>query len=575
MKLERILEITDSRDYAIKSYTFLVSLAREVGEENKRYVVNAINTIRAFHYNPAIVKKALNDVLLRLERKRATQLLNGNPFRQPDPSLLRGRIIIGNVLGSNATVSLSHRQINENIGIWGRAGSGKTNLVQLICLQLVKASIPVRIFDYKDEYRDLLPHIQGMFVSNLKYDRFNALEPVGLPKNYLQSWGDFLQQDFKLKPETKFMLVNYADELYRRYDIYDKGRIYPSLQNMKEFLIEESVKKTTSTSKKSKIYTCLEIINTLLVSTGEMLNCNSGYAEDGLSNLSLVSYEMSNLGSNIQSWLTKLRLKHLYHNCFSGEERDRLKIAIVFEEAKMLFSEDLHKSSTSIDYIKQLATQGRSSGFGLEFTDQNKNELADFVLNNLACEICFNLKSPKEIRATGYSMGCNEEQARHIQYLKIPYAIMSISGHPPFMIKIPKSPVSRHIADDELKELMQPKLASLNCISGSKIVKPRVQLSQAYLQPLQEKNLSMFLREIRSFLLNIQNQPELNVSQLYSSLNLSGRRGDKLKRQVLTNKLVQEEIIHTGKRKRPSKKLKLTEKGDKLLQWLEKRVKVV
>ena len=173
------------------------------------------------------------------------------------------------------------------------------------------------------------------------------------------------------------------------------------------------------------------------------------------------------------------------------------------------------------------------------------------------------------------AMGCNEEQVKQIRYLKIPNAIMSISGYPPFMIKIPKSPVSRHITDDEIKELMQPKLASLNCLSTSKIVKPRIQLSQVYLQPLQEKNLSAFLREIRSFLLNIQNQPELNVSRLYSSLNLSGRRGDKLKRQVLTNKLIKEEIVHTGRRKRPSKKLKLTEKGEKLLQWLEKRVKVV
>jgi len=538
-------------------------------------VVNAINTIRAFHYNPTIVKKALNDVLLRLERKRAIQLLNGNPFRPPDPGLLKGSILIGKVLGSNSTAALSHRHINENIGMWGRAGSGKTNLCHLVVLQLVQAGIGVRPYDYKDEYHDLLPHIQDMLVLNPKYDKFNPLEPVGDPKIWLQFLADTLQQDFNLKPETKFMWLNYADELYKRYDVYDKGRVYPSLQNMKEFLVEEAGKKSTSSSKRSKIYTCLEVINSLLTSIGEMLDCSSGYTEEVLSNFILVSHEMSHLNFNIQSWLTKLRLKHLYHKCFSGKVRNMLKIVGIFEEAKMLFSEGLHKSSTSIDYIKQLITQGRSPGFGAIVTDQNKNELADFVLNNLSCQVCFNLGSPKEIRATGYSMGCNEEQIKQIHYLKIPNAIMSISGYPPFMIKIPKSPVSRHIADDELKELMQPKLASLNCLSGSKIVKPRIRLNQADFQYLREKNLSEFLKEIRNFLLNIQNHPEANVSQLYSSLNLSGRRGDKLKRQVLTNKLVQEEIIHTGKRKRPSKRLKLNEKGERLLKWIEKRVKVV
>jgi len=58
-------------------------------------------------------------------------------------------------------------------------------------------------------------------------------------------------------------------------------------------------------------------------------------------------------------------------------------------------------------------------------------------------------------------------------------------------------------------------------------------------------------------------------------LKLSGRKGNKIKNQLLTNKLIQEEIIHTEKRKRPSKNLKVTEKGNKVLQWLGKKVKAV
>ncbi len=573
MEPEELFELKDPRDFALRSYVFLLSRAREVGEENKSYVRNAINTISAFSYNPVMVKNAVNNVLLRLERRRAIQLLSGNPFMPPDPGLLKGNILIGYVVGSNAPAALSFRHINENLGIWGRAGSGKTNLCQLLILQLVRAGIPVRTYDYKDEYRDLLGHIQHMLVLNPKCDRFNPLEPVGDPKEWLQFLADTLQQDFKLKPETKFMWLNYADELYKRYDVYDKGGVYPSMHNLKEFLIEEAGQKSTSASKRGKIYTCLEIINSLLTSIGEMLDCNSGYTEEALSNFSLVSYEMSNLNFNIQSWLTKLRLKHLYQKCFSGKERNRLKIVGIFEEAKMLFSEGLHKSSTSVDYIKQLITQARSSGFGAIITDQNKNELADFVLNNLSCQICFNLGSPKEIRSTGYSLGCNDEQIKQIHYLKIPNAIMSISGHAPFMVRIPKSPVSRHICDDELKGLIQPRLANLTCLSSRIIVKPRIQLGQGDLHPVQRKTLSGFLREIRDFLSKVRDQGELNVSQIYSSLNLSGRRGDKLKRQVLANGLIQEETVHTGKRKRPSKTLKVTEKGERLLQWIEKKVR--
>lgn len=570
----KTLEFKDPREFALRSFLFLVSFARQVGELDKPYVINALNTIRAFSHNPAVINKAVNDIRLRLERKRALQLLHGNVFSLPSPGILKGDIYLGNTAEDNKETFLSLRNINENIGIWGRAGGGKTNLCQLLVLQSVQADIPVRTYDYKAEYRDLLPHIQNMLVLNPKYDKFNPLEPIGNPKEWLQFLADTMQQDFNLKPETKFMWLNYADELYKRYDIYDKGRVYPSMHNMKEFLIEEADKKSTSASRKRKIYTCLEVLNSLLTSIGGMLDCSSGYTEEALSDFSFVSYEMSNLSSNIQSWLSKLRLKHLYHRYFSGKERNRLKMVGIFEEAKMLFSESLHQSNTSVDYIKQLFTQGRSSGFGLIVTDQNKNELADFVLNNLSCQICFNLASPKEMRATGYSLGCNEEQVEQLRYLRIPQAVVSLAGHSPFMIRIPKSPVERHISDDELMELVQPKLSNLKFSSKEKPQIPIIRLSQNFKQVAPQKSLGDFLCELKTFLIQVKNSPELNISQLYSCLNLSGRKGNKLKGQLLTNSLIQEETTYTGKRKRPSKHLKVTEKGNKVIQWLEKKARV-
>lgn len=573
MNSEKILEFKDSREFALRSFLYLVYLARQTGELDKPYVINALNTIRAFSHNPNVINKAVNDIRLRLERKRAIQILNGNVFSLPSPGILKGDIYLGNTPEDNKEAFLSLRNINENIGIWGRAGVGKTNLCQLLIFQLIQADIPIRTYDYKAEYRDLLPHVKDMLVLNPKYDKFNPLEPIGNPKEWLQFLADTLQQDFNLKPETKFMWLNYADELYKRYGVYDKGSVYPSMHNIREFLMEEADKKGTSASRRRKIYTCLEVFNSLLTSIGEMLDCSSGYTEEVLSDFSFVSYEMSNLSSNIQSWLSKLRLKHLYHKYFSGKERNKLKIVGIFEEAKMLFSESLHQSNTSVDYIKQLFTQGRSSGFGLIVTDQNKNELADFVLNNLSCQICFNLASPKEMRATGYSLGCNEEQIEQLRYLKIPQAVVSLAGHSPFMIRIPKSPVTRHISDDELMELIQPKLSNLRFSPKEKPQIPTIRLSQNFNQAASQKSLKDFLYELKAFLIQVRNSPELNISQLYSSLNLSGRKGNKLKRQLLANKLIQEETTHAGKRKRPSKHLKVAEKGDKVIQWLEKKAK--
>ncbi len=569
----KILESKDPKEFAMESYLYIRSLAKEVQELNKPYVVNALNTIKTFSHNPAVVNKAVNDVRLRLERKKTIQLLNGNVFSSPSPSVLKGDIYLGNTVGDNQPAFLPLRRINENIGVWGRAGGGKTNLCQNLALQLVRAGIPVRAYDYKAEYRDLLPFIQDMLVLNPKYDKFNPLEPVGNPKEWLQFLADTLQQDFNLKPETKFMWLNYADELYKRYGIYEGNKSYPNVQDMKDFLIEEANKNSTSASRKRKIYTCLEVINSLLTSLGEMLNCSSGYTEELLSNLSFVSYEMSNLSSNVQSWLSKLRLKHLYHKCFSGKERNKLKMVGIFEEAKMLFSESLHHSSTSVDFIKQLFTQGRSSGFGAIITDQNKNELADFVLNNLSCQICFNLASPKEMRATGYSLGCSKEQVEQLRYLRIPQAVISPAGHPPFMIKIPKSPVAKHISDDELIDLVKPRLANLNFSPKSSSQRLKIQIDSGIKYEGKKKTLMEFLIELKNFLEQAKNNSQLNISQLYASLNLSGRKGDNLKKQLMDNGLIEESTLRTGERKRPAKNLKVTDKGEKVLIWLKKRVK--
>ncbi|MDQ1275229.1 MAG: hypothetical protein QG610_802, partial [Euryarchaeota archaeon] len=519
------------------------------------------------------VKNTLYRVLSKLERQETIQLLNGNAFKSPDPRTIKGNIFIGTVVGNNAPAALTFRHFNENAGLWGRAGSGKTNLCQLLCLQLVQAGISVRCLDYKIEYRDLLPHIPNMLVLNPKLDKFNPLQPIGNPAEWLQFLADTLQQDFNLKPETKFMWLNYADELYKKYDIYGKGRLYPSIKNMQEFLIEEAGKKTTTAAKRRKIYTCLEVINSLLISIGDMLDCSSGYTESALSDYGFVSYEMSNLSSNIQSFISKFRLKSLYHKCLSSPERHKLKIVAIIEEAKMLLSQDLHKSSTSIDYIKQLLTQARSSGFGAIITDQNKNQLADFVINNLSCQICFNLASPREIRSTAYSMGCNEEQIRQILYLKIPNAIVSMPGCPPFLVRVPKNPVTRHIEDRELLKIMQPRLASLQFNPKQEPQREKIQVIEGQKDKDQKQTLHSYLKSLRDFLTQLQQSPESNITQLYSSLNLSGRKGDKIKGQLLSIELIEEEIIYTGKRKRPSKRLKLNEKGERVLQWLEQRVK--
>jgi len=315
-----------------------------------------------------------------------------------------------------------------------------------------------------------------------------------------------------------------------------------------------------------------------LINEGNMGLIKAAYRFDITRGFKFISYEMAGLSSNIQSWLSKVRLKDLHQVCFSNTARNKLKTVCFFEEAKMLFSETLHQSSTSVDFSKQIVTQGRSPGLGSVITDQNKNELADFVLNNLSVQICLNLSSPKEMRLTGYSMGCaNERQIEQLRYLKIPYAVISKAGYPPFLFRIPKSPVKRHISNEELIEIVKPRLANLSAIPSQGPQRAKINLTHypnyEIRQAPKPKTLKDYLKDIKSFLEQVKNNLQLNISKLYESLKLSGRKGDKLKGQLLENGLIEEEILRTGERKRPSKTLKLTAKGERIFSWLKQKVK--
>jgi hypothetical protein len=306
------LEFKDPREFALMSYLSLCSLAQEVQEWDKPYVANALNKISKFYYNHFIVNEAVTEVRLRLERKKVELLSSANYFSLPNPRILTGDIYVGDTVGSNLPVFLPLRRLNENLGVWGRLGSGKTNLCVLIAFQvsMLNPSIPVRAYDYKDEYRNYTPYIEDMLALNRKIDKLNILEPIGDPRAHINFVVDAAQQDFNLRPETKITLADCIDSIYKPYGIYEGSKNYPSVLNLRDYLQEDVNKPNISSSRKKKIYTCLEVLSFLIEGLGEMLDCSTGYTEERMVGFSIVVREMSGLNSNTQSFLTKFRASH-------------------------------------------------------------------------------------------------------------------------------------------------------------------------------------------------------------------------------------------------------------------------
>jgi hypothetical protein len=77
----------------------------------------------------------------------------------PLPKIADGEYQIGDVIypeGYYSPFGIKEDEWIQHIGIFGRSGSGKTNVAYIIIKELKKKSKPFLIFDWKKNYRDLL-----------------------------------------------------------------------------------------------------------------------------------------------------------------------------------------------------------------------------------------------------------------------------------------------------------------------------------------------------------------------------------------------------------------------------------
>ena len=72
-----------------------------------------------------------------------------------------------------------------------------------------------------------------------------------------------------------------------------------------------------------------------------------------------------------------------------------------------------------------------------------------------------------------------------------------------------------------------------------------------------------------SFLRCVLEHPDAATSHLYALLKLSARKGTRLKREMVDQGMIEEMVAHTGERKRPQKRLRLTKKGEEFIAILK------
>jgi len=141
---------------------------------------------------------------------------------------------------------LREHEFIQHIGLFGRSGSGKTNVAYLILLNLVRAGKPFLVFDWKRNYRDLLSlgEFKDLLIFTVGRDispfRFNPLiPPPGTPATvWLKKLIEIMCHAYFLGEGVAVLLMRAIDTLYRENRVYE-GQVakFPTIAGVRDWLV--------------------------------------------------------------------------------------------------------------------------------------------------------------------------------------------------------------------------------------------------------------------------------------------------------------------------------------------------
>ena len=328
----------------LNRYMSLLEIIRATGSQNDPGIKNCLKVIRAFSHKPEIVERQMRIIQKRLEPRIIKRQMNTNPFHNlPTSEAISGQIRIGTIIGKhNLNFGLSLGQLNQNLLIVGRAGAGKTTLVLSIVKQLIEANISCWMIDFKQDYRRLLHFYPDIIVIRWQDFKFNPLKsPEHVdPLNWLQIFFDVFTQALDVTLGSKFILIDYIDQLYKEYDVYDGGKYFPTMLDLHALLKERVRDKNTSVSDRNKIFTCLNKTTALIKRLGNVFDCSSGFPLEELLNKNVV-FELNGLSVELQAWLVNMLLCWVFNYRIASGKRGKLRNMIIFDEAKLVFGKEL------------------------------------------------------------------------------------------------------------------------------------------------------------------------------------------------------------------------------------------
>lgn len=476
-----------------------------------------------------------------------------------------GRIVYGS--REQGRFGLRENEWIQHIGIFGRTGSGKTNVGMLILRKLLEKQKPFFIFDWKRNYRDILswPESKDIRVFTVGRDvspfRFNPLIPPSgtQPTVWLKKLIEIMCHVYWLGEGVAYLLQNAIDAVYEASGAYHaEPDRWPTLADVRDWLLNHKAKGREAQWMDST----LRAIGTLCY--GEVGNVFNSPSPTPLRELlgQNVILELDTLSNSDKTFLIEAMLLWVHHFRMQEPTRERFKHAILIEEAHHVLLKRKESKESVMDVIVR---EIRELGESLIIIDQHPSLISIPALGNTHCTIAMNLKHARDVNAIADAILLDESEKEYLGRTEVGTGIVKLQSRwtEPFLVRFPLVQVSKGSVTDEKLPPARPGDSGI-----SEHVLP-VHKQKAEILPIQagekiaEGKYRIGENETR-MLLDVMKNPTSSISSRYKRLLFGVARGASLVDSLVSSNLLTSDFVSLPEGR--VRFLQLTDKGIEALK---------
>jgi len=467
---------------------------------------------------------------------------------------------------------LREAEFIQHIAIFGRSGSGKTNVAYLILLNLVRAGKPFLVFDWKRNYRDLLslPECKDLLVftvgRNVSPFRFNPLiPPPGTPATvWLKKLIEIMCHAYFLGEGVSVLLMRAIDALYRERGTYDGSTVsYPTMADIRDWLVAYRAKGREAGWMESAMR-AVEVL--CFGEVGHVLNGRPFDIERLLEEQ--VILELDALTNADKTFLIEALLLWIHHFRMGQTERERFKHAVFIEEAHHILLRKKQEATGEETVTDVLLREIRELGESIICMDQHPSLISKPALGNTYATFAMSLKHRGDIAMIKDCLLLDSEQAGYLGKLDVGWAVTKLQGRwfKPFLVSFPVVTLDKGSMTDEAirarlaarpagrSSLLAAQEGDSAAISGQEGYSIASASADAAIPPIPSTEkveegkgkggctIGLTTKE-EEFLRHVLHDEASSVTQRYHHLGLSSRLGTGVQNSLLRRGLISSQSV--------------------------------